>query len=168
MTIAGIYIVLLTLYTPFLKPKMLLGNITIALMGGFTFLWGGITGGHIVKAIYPATFAFLMHLSREIVKDVEDLEGDTSVGIKTLAAVVGKERALRLSIFILILLSAPVISSLFFYNIYYTAGMVVLVLLPLFALIIDGLRKLPDPSILQKRLKYLMASGLIGITLGGI
>jgi 4-hydroxybenzoate polyprenyltransferase len=36
-----------------------------------------------------AIFAFVINLIREIVKDLEDINGDTSQGMKTLAIVLG-------------------------------------------------------------------------------
>ncbi|MGH8016481.1 MAG: UbiA family prenyltransferase, partial [Candidatus Zixiibacteriota bacterium] len=44
--------------------------------------------------LIPATFAFLFHLAREIVKDVEDIEGDRLHGVKTLPQIVGVSRAI--------------------------------------------------------------------------
>ena len=168
ITIAGIYIILLSLYTPLFKPVPLLGNLVIAFLGGFTFVWGGLAGGNVLKTIYPGVFAFLIHLSREIVKDVEDLEGDRKAGLRTLPMIIGKDKSILISFLILLVLFFTVVSSLWFYNVYYIFGMVVLVLIPLAVILYTGLRKQPEPGVLQKRLKILMVSGLIAITLGGL
>jgi 4-hydroxybenzoate polyprenyltransferase len=80
---------------------ILLGNVIIALLLSFSVV--------IVFDLYPAInaenqllmaslfsilldyaiFAFVINLIREIVKDLEDINGDTSQGMKTLAIVLG-------------------------------------------------------------------------------
>lgn len=40
-------------------------------------------------SLIPAGFAFLFHLGREILKDIEDLRGDVSVDARTLPIVLG-------------------------------------------------------------------------------
>jgi 4-hydroxybenzoate polyprenyltransferase len=47
-----------------------------------------------------ALFAFLVTLVREIIKDVEDMEGDKKGDYKTLAIAKGKEQAKKLAVFI--------------------------------------------------------------------
>jgi 4-hydroxybenzoate polyprenyltransferase len=44
----------------------------------------------------PAGFAFLFHLGREIIKDIEDLKGDISSGAQTLPVVSGVNISLLL------------------------------------------------------------------------
>jgi 4-hydroxybenzoate polyprenyltransferase len=50
-----------------------------------------------------AVFAFLVTMIREIVKDVEDMEGDRSAGFKTMAVVSGTKASERFALFITIL-----------------------------------------------------------------
>ena len=54
-------------------------------------------------AIIPAAFAFLINLIREIVKDMQDVEGDAKVGVKTFPIQFGFKSA-RMFILILTLL----------------------------------------------------------------
>ncbi len=49
----------------------------------------------------PALFAFLIHLAREVLKDVEDLDGDRLAGAETLAVRVGRYRALSIVMYLL-------------------------------------------------------------------
>jgi geranylgeranylglycerol-phosphate geranylgeranyltransferase len=74
---------LLFLYSFKLKRVLLLGNFIIAFLTGLAFLYGGIAANNIKSAIFPALLAFLINLSREILKDIEDLEGDKKEGIIT-------------------------------------------------------------------------------------
>ena len=55
----------------------------IALLTGLAFIYGGFAVGNPVAAIVPAVFAFLINLIREIVKDIQDIEGDTKAGVIT-------------------------------------------------------------------------------------
>lgn len=109
-------IVALWFYSTHLKKQLLAGNILIALLaalvpittGMFEFAWGAITnlqilnnsapemGSYVLKkgafiVIGYAAFAFLSNLFREIIKDIEDLEGDVADGCRTLPIVIGEE-----------------------------------------------------------------------------
>ena len=68
--------VLLYLYSARLKRTVLLGNLTVSLATGMAFIYGGVAVGNWRNALVPAVFAFFMHLGREIIKDMEDIEGD--------------------------------------------------------------------------------------------
>ncbi|MFZ4560955.1 MAG: geranylgeranylglycerol-phosphate geranylgeranyltransferase [Saprospiraceae bacterium] len=54
--------------------------------------------------IWYASFAFLSNLFRELVKDIEDLQGDLWMGMHTLPVVVGPRRAKIIAVFIGLLL----------------------------------------------------------------
>ncbi|HOV99216.1 MAG TPA: geranylgeranylglycerol-phosphate geranylgeranyltransferase [Bacteroidota bacterium] len=69
-------ILMLYFYSNYWKQKVLIGNFIVALMTGLTFLYGGSAMMKIDQALVPAAFAFLTNLAREVVKDVEDMEGD--------------------------------------------------------------------------------------------
>ena len=74
---------LLFLYSKYLKQIPLVGNITVAFLTGLVFIFGGVVVGNPSAAILPAIFAFLINLIREIVKDVQDIEGDRQAGLFT-------------------------------------------------------------------------------------
>ena len=91
-------IILLTLYNLKAKRIPILGNLIIALLGALTFLTGGLAVDKLLTftlpgPLIPALFAFFFHLAREILKDVEDIEGDRRVGIRTFPQVVGESKA---------------------------------------------------------------------------
>lgn len=98
-------IVLLSIFTLFfysykLKRVMLFGNITVAFLTGLAFIYGGIAVNSISNSIIPAVFAFLINLIREIVKDMEDIEGDFTYNITTFPKKFGNLKSIR---FILLL-----------------------------------------------------------------
>lgn len=87
---------LLTSYSSFLKRTFLWGNLTVSLVSALAFIYGGIATTDFRLSLIPAVFAFLFHLGREILKDVEDLKGDFSFGASTLPIKLGVNFSLGL------------------------------------------------------------------------
>ena len=99
LTAVMLAIALLALYNFKAKKIPIFGNSIIALLGALTFITGGLAVDESLTfalpgPVIPALFAFFFHLAREILKDVEDIEGDRRVGIKTFPQVVGESRAM--------------------------------------------------------------------------
>lgn len=65
-----------------LKRRGVAGNAAVALLTGLVFLYGGGAVGSPLVVVPFAAMAFLATLSREVIKDMEDLAGD--VGRSTL------------------------------------------------------------------------------------
>lgn len=161
---------LLFLYSKYLKQIPLVGNITVAFMTGLVFIFGGVIVGNSSAAIVPAIFAFLINLIREIVKDMQDIEGDRQAGLLTLPIKFGVLKSkFLISLFIFILItftSYPFITQL--YKIEFFVVVMVSVN-PIMIYIIkkiyekDSLKSLKKISIL---LKLSMILGLIAIYLG--
>jgi geranylgeranylglycerol-phosphate geranylgeranyltransferase len=86
--------VLLYLYSLRLKRTVLWGNITVATITGMAFVYGGMAVGRTRVAMVVGVFAFFYHGAREIIKDVEDIEGDQAQGISTLPIRYGVKSAL--------------------------------------------------------------------------
>ena len=76
LTVAASTSFLLYLYSAKLKKTVLWGNLTVSLATALAFIYGGMAVGNASAALIPAGFAFAMHLGREIIKDMEDVEGD--------------------------------------------------------------------------------------------
>jgi 4-hydroxybenzoate polyprenyltransferase len=77
---------ILTLYSVWLKGTPFAGNLTVALLTGYTILFGGF-GENVQKVFFPAILAFLSNFAREIIKDLSDEEGDKAIGLKTTSSV---------------------------------------------------------------------------------
>ncbi len=88
---------LLVSYAIWLKRTPFLGNLVVAGLTALIFLAGGIAINAIHRAWVPAIFAFLFTVAREIVKDVEDMDGDRKVGARTLPLVWGSRKAVRVA-----------------------------------------------------------------------
>ncbi|MEO8232480.1 MAG: geranylgeranylglycerol-phosphate geranylgeranyltransferase [Ignavibacteriota bacterium] len=97
-------IVLLFVYSYYLKKLPLVGNIVIAFLTGLAFLYGGFAVDNPYGAIVPAVFAFLINLIREVVKDIQDIEGDLKLNFKTFPIEFGIEKSKRLILFFTVLL----------------------------------------------------------------
>lgn len=92
--IALLNIVLLVAYTPLLKGSPGAGNATVAYLGGSAFLFGGAAVEDITAPGILFILAALATFSREVIKDVEDIEGDQEKGLQTLPIVIGRRPAL--------------------------------------------------------------------------
>ena len=77
---------ILTLYSIRLKATPFAGNFVVALLTGYTLIFGGL-GENVSKIFYPAILAILANFAREIIKDLSDEEGDKATGLKTTSSV---------------------------------------------------------------------------------
>lgn len=105
--------VLLTLYSIYFKRQFLTGNLVIALLSGFAVFILKLFEHSISLQLILAysIFAFLISLIREIIKDTEDMKGDSKFDCKTIPIVIGVRKTKR----ILIYLTSIFIISLFSY-----------------------------------------------------
>ena len=71
-------IVLLLAYEFRFKAVGFLGNLVVAFLTGMVFLYGGAAAGNAVVLLPFAAMAFLATLSREVIKDMEDVAGDVA------------------------------------------------------------------------------------------
>jgi len=105
IVIVTIVSITLFLYAVWLKKTPLIGNVVVGALTGVTFIAGGVTVRSMKGTIVPAAFAFLFTTAREIIKDIEDIEGDVALGAGTIAVRWGKQvAALVASMFMLALI----------------------------------------------------------------
>jgi geranylgeranylglycerol-phosphate geranylgeranyltransferase len=120
---------ILYLYSTFFKRIPLVGNITVAFLTGLVFIFGGVVVDNPIAAIVPAVFAFLINLIREIVKDMEDVEGDNKAGVVTFPIQFGFQKSkiliLLITIFLLLFTLYPFLTKL--YKIEYFIAVMVIV-----------------------------------------
>ncbi|MFQ6041316.1 MAG: geranylgeranylglycerol-phosphate geranylgeranyltransferase [Candidatus Poribacteria bacterium] len=88
--------VCLAFYAIWLKRTPLAGNIVVGLLTALIFVSGGVAVNSLSGTIIPAIFAFLFTTAREIVKDIEDIEGDRKAGAKTIPIFWGRRVAMYL------------------------------------------------------------------------
>ena len=161
---------LLFLYSKYFKRIPLVGNIVVAFLTGLVFFFGGAAVRHPMAAIIPASFAFLINLIREIVKDMQDVEGDKKSGINTFPIKFGFQKSkyliLIVTLFLILYTIYPFVTQL--YRIEYFI-VVMIVVNPLLVYSLKILFKNDSPESLNKisnLLKLNMVLGLIAIYLG--
>lgn len=186
---AGIFILIASLlyfYSMTLKQIMILGNLAVA----FTLAMSVIIIG--IFDIFPATiaenrsqmasmfsiltdyalFAFMINFIREIVKDIEDINGDYNQGMNTLPIAAGTSRAAKI---VLILTFIPIISLLIYINKYFiennlyivTLYALAFVLAPLIYFVIKlvNAKSQKDFHHLSSVLKLVLFFGILSIAL---
>jgi len=134
---------LLFLYSLLLKKLVFIGNLCISLLVAlpiyllYKFDSNNITISNILQyfllsivIFYYMFFAFLTTMIREIIKDIEDINGDYIVKLKTLPILIGKTRARNISIFLslVLLLFLFLVSSNYFISNKYFLGIIMLML----------------------------------------
>lgn len=92
--LAAVNLVALLTYTTVFKGTPGLGNVLVSALVGSTFLFGGAAVGRLDAPLVLAVLATLSTLTREIIKDVEDVAGDREEGLTTLPIAIGSRRAL--------------------------------------------------------------------------
>ncbi len=121
--IAIINSLLLFLYAFSLKRKVFVGNLSVAYLTGSTFLFGGAAYG--LKGIDATLVLFFLSmlatLAREIVKTIEDIEGDKKDGVVTLPIRIGERPCAYIASVIgfLAILFSPVPYIMGLFNEYY-------------------------------------------------
>jgi 4-hydroxybenzoate polyprenyltransferase len=174
----------LYLYASSLKQSLLIGNIIVALLLSFSVIIIGLFDMYpvTVEANRPvmgllfsilldyAIFAFIINFIREIVKDLEDVEGDRNYGMNTLPIVFGKEKTTKLvfglSLIPIICLLNYINTNLFHYNLFFgTLYGIALVLAPLiyFTIKIWSARNKKDFHHLSTVLKWILFFGILSI-----
>ena len=101
LAIAAVAIALLLAYELRLKATGLPGNAIVGLLAGGLFLYGGAATGTPGATLWLAGLAALATLSRELLKDVQDLAGDSDR--RTLPARIGPAATLQLATVLLLL-----------------------------------------------------------------
>ena len=162
--------VLLFLYSYQLKRTVLWGNISVSLMTALAFIYGGVAVNRISFALIPAAFSFFYHFGREIIKDVEDIEGDRADKIKTLPIEYGEKVALHAAtgiyLFLIVLTMMPYLFKIF--GIYYLATVIIIVDLTVGYVLFSMWRNPTSKNLsrLSLILKLNMFAGLLSIYVG--
>lgn len=160
-------ILALWLYSFFFKQKILIGNFIVAILSGLSLLSVGIyyhQYDHILWLF--SLFSFLMTLVRELIKDVEDVEGDQQGGCTTFPIVYGITKSkLLLYVYLLlinILLIYFLINQPFEWR-FSIWGLVIIVLSIVLTLFISKAEEYKDFAKISSFCKKMMIVGTFGI-----
>jgi len=162
--------IILFLYSFIIKKMILIDNVIVALIVGSAFVVASASVGNINAGYIPFVFALLINFAREIVKDMEDIKGDSASGFKSFPSVFGfansKIMILISTVLLIIITFYPYIFKIYgsFYFI-----IVLIVVNPFLVFIL--IKLFQDDSIdnlkrVSKYLKIAMIFGLIAIYLG--
>ncbi len=146
--------------------KTVLGNFVVALVSGLSFILGGIIT-HNPVCLVPFIFAFFIHIPREILKDVMDMEGDRAGGVLSVPIKYGTVPSFRISALLLcslcILVPVPFLMNLL--DSMYLAFMVIGAYPILIFLIVRLLKNPPHKDLprYSSLMKLAMIIGLVGM-----
>ena len=169
--IAVLVSALLVSYAIWLKRTPFIGNLVVGSLTSLTFISGGIAISSVQGTIIPAIFAFLFTTAREIVKDLEDTEGDLKDNVKTLAILNPRLAvAIALSFMVSVIIFSPMPYLYGWYTWHYLVAMVIGVDLVLIGLGIQLSRDVSKAScaFIQRWMKWDIFVGLGAIYLGTI
>jgi geranylgeranylglycerol-phosphate geranylgeranyltransferase len=161
--------ILLILYAYKLKKMSLVGNASIALLTGLCFIFAGVVVGNINVSVAMAFYAFLMTMAREMVKDIEDVEGDKMEGATTFPIVHGKKLAGHVAAYIMIFasLTSPILYFMGFLTVLYVPVLLIAIIIFLnsaYSILKD--QSLENTKMISKKLKIGMAVTFLAFTLG--
>ena len=186
-TFATIFILIASLlyfYATSLKQIMVLGNFVVALLLAISVLIIGVfdlfpatnmdnqaqMAGLFSILIDYALFAFMINFTREIIKDIEDVDGDYNQGMNTLPIAIGINRTAKIALGFAII---PFVLSLLYINQYFfqnnllitTIYSVIFVLAPLLYFIakIFTAKNKKDFHHLSTVLKLILFFGILSI-----
>lgn len=156
--------IILYLYAYKLKTTPLIGNLAVGFMTGFGFVFGGYTINNpsiVMTSIFLGFFAFVMTTAREIIKDIEDVEGDKKDGARTLPILIGKRTPAIIAV-ILIIIDCALCPLLYYYHIFSIVYLIIIAVAVLL-FIYSGVMilKSQDEAVAHKSAKYLKIGMLI-------
>ena len=139
---------LLYIYATALKQMAVVGNVVVSLVVALSILVVGVfelfpvmaPGNRRVQIVFfnvirdYSIFAFMISLIREIVKDIEDIDGDYKAGMQTLPIIIGRDRTNQTAFFLTLITLGAVIYYIivyFFKQLWITGYFLILVVAPL-------------------------------------
>jgi geranylgeranylglycerol-phosphate geranylgeranyltransferase len=124
--IAIFNVLLLIAYAAKLKSTPLIGNIVVAYISASIFLFGGALNGldGLVRIIPIAAITFFAILSRELLKDAEDVEGDRAGGADTVPIRIGIKKTSEFALITTVLAVAASFIPYFRWGAWYLGGII--------------------------------------------
>lgn len=160
---------LLYLYAFSLKRKVFVGNISVSYLSGSTFLFGGAAYG--IEGIRFTLVLFFLSmlatLARELVKSIEDMEGDKKDGAVTLPIKIGERPAAYAAcgFGLLVVLLSPLPYFMELFNEYY---LFVVGIADIFFLYAMALVLKKNPSASSRYFKVAMFFALLAFIAGSL
>jgi len=118
--------IILVAYAAKLKSTPLIGNIAVAYLSASIFLFGGALNGWegLIHIIPVAAITFFAILSRELLKDAEDVEGDRAGGADTVPLRIGIKKTAEFALITTVLAVAMSFIPYFWWGAWYLGGII--------------------------------------------
>ena len=162
------YIFLIWFYSHKLKKYPLIGNLTAAFLAVLPFFGILMYFKNFYEVIFAhATFLYLLILTRELIKDLENLQGDLATNYRTIPVIFGERTAKNIIMGLTFLTVIPVFLLINEYDvgymdIYFYTGMIVIIY---FLIKLQKSKTREDYQLLHNTLKALIVAGVFCIVL---
>lgn len=176
-------VMFLYLYSFKLKQIALIGNLTVSFLIGYSIALIGIIDvlpvlqqNSMVAGLYVfyiilglTSFSIVLNFIRELVKDIEDINGDYASDMLTLPIVIGRKRTVHIAFTLAVLTIITIFGVVlrFDVNSYLFIYAIILLILPLIYFCIKVLKATSksDYHKMSSLLKLIMLLGILSITL---
>jgi 4-hydroxybenzoate polyprenyltransferase len=175
---------LLYFYASSLKQIAVVGNIVVAALLAFSVIIIGIFDivpntfdinraqmGLAFSILFDyAKFAFIINLVREIIKDIEDINGDNSQGIRTLPIIIGTKKTAIIAFVLLLIptlylfyyINDNLFANDLYYSIFYLLALVIAPIIFCLIKIVNAKEK-SDFHFISQLLKWIIFFGILSV-----
>lgn len=174
--------VILYIYASYLKRTLLIGNVVVSFLVAFTVIIVGIFD--LIPVINDqnqanqiamfkvllayALFAFIINIIREMIKDIEDVDGDYKSGMNTLPILIGRERARNITFVVSLV---PILGLIFYLSTYLYQQVLLVIYFLLFvagplifvSIKIFQAKSKKDYKLISNVLKFILLLGLLSM-----
>jgi 4-hydroxybenzoate polyprenyltransferase len=164
----SVYIFLIWFYSHKLKKYPLIGNLTAALLAVLPFFGILMYFKNFYEVIFAhATFLYLLILIRELIKDLENLQGDLVANYRTIPVMLGEKTAKNVIMVLAFSTLIPVyllveVYDVGYMDIYFYTGMIVMIF---FLFRLWKAESRDEYQLLHNTLKALIVAGVFCIIL---
>jgi len=164
----SVYIFLIWFYSHKLKKYPIIGNFTAAVLAVLPFFGILLYYKNFYHVIFAhAIFLYLLILIRELIKDLENIEGDLASNYRTIPVLFGEKTAKKIISVLTILTVVPVyylvdVFNVGYMDIYFYLSLLVLLF---FILKLGKAKTKPDYLKLHFLLKFIIVAGVFSIVL---
>ncbi len=152
---------LLIAYAAKLKTTPLIGNIVVAYLSASIFLFGGALNGldGLVRIIPIAAITFFAMLSRELLKDAEDVEGDRAGGADTVPIRIGIKKTTEFALITTVLAVLVSFIPYLWWGAWYLGGIIAVDILIIIA-VLRGLNCETPACVKASKASSLLKAGM--------
>jgi 4-hydroxybenzoate polyprenyltransferase len=164
----SVYIFLIWFYSHKLKKYPIVGNITASILAVLPFFAILLYYKNFYQVIFAhAVFLYLLILIREIIKDLENIEGDLSSNYRTIPVLFGEKTAKNLILVLTISTVIPVyylvdVFNVGYMDIYFYSSLLMLIF---FLILLLKAKTKPEYLKLHFILKFIIVAGVFSIVL---